>query len=815
MKLRPFSVTHLILLFALLLAAATLYQISPLVTLERHLLTLRAAVVPMAKESPVVTVQVSGAELTREGLAKLVTQLSRQKAGTILLYLPLSSPSSKELAQKLSTMLDEWGRSPEAGHSKLWSRINKELSALEIELDADARLGKALREAGNVVLVAPIHTFGEVDGTSAELQRLSVKFTLPDWTWGQHLKHFSNPFSSLKPVIHITSARVPLEELRSQAAAVGFIASGGEGVLAGSLLLPVGERYLLSAALATTMVSRKASSESLHLQSPEPGTVVLSVGERRYPIDNRLCLLPVPQALLPNMAKVSAADILSGTNKPALVEGKVAIVGLFDHARAQEYAEAQMINQMLGDFQLSRPDWLPMVEVLVLFYFAFFLWLAVPRLPGRTAMILMGSFVLIWLAIATVLLSNFGWWLQLTPPLLLTGCGLLLLHFARWMRERSEILNELNCSLGKMLQEKGLLDKALESYQACSPGDPSARDLIYNLGLDFERKRQFNQALRAYEYLAQSSRYKDISTRLTRLRQNGGVSLGRQNRDATMILEKGAVHPTLGRYEVIRELGQGAMGTVYLGRDPKINREVAIKTLAYSDVDEAQLPAIKERFFREAEAAGRLNHPGIVTIFDAGEEHDLAYLAMEFLDGEDLSIHCKPNALLPLAEVLDIISDIAEALAYAHSNNVVHRDIKPANIMRLPDGSVKVTDFGIARVVSDSQTQTGLVLGTPSYMSPEQVAAKKVDGRSDLFSLGSVLYELLCGEKAFVGDSIASLMYNIANVRYKPLSEKRKGLPVCVHDLVDMLLVRAVSHRPDNAAIVVAAARTCREKVRK
>lgn len=815
MKHRLFSVTNLILLFALLLGAATLYQISPLVAFEKHLLTLRAALLSVAKESPVVTVQVSEGELSRENLAKLVMRLSKQKARAILLYLPLSSPASNELAQRLGTMRDEWGRSPEAGHNKLWSRINKELSALEGELDTDVRLGKALREAGNVVLVAPIHTFGEVDGTSAELQKLSLKFALPDWSWLQHIKHFSNPFTSLKPVVHITAARVPLEELRSQAAAVGFIASGGEGVLAGSLLLPVGERYLLSAALAATMVSRKASFESLKLQSPEPGTVVMSVGERRYPLDNNLCLLPLPKALLTNMAKFSASDILAGVNKPTLVEGKVAVVGLFAQAHAQEYVEAQMINQMLGDFQLSRPGWLPMIEVLVLFYFAFFLWLAVPRLPGRTAMILMGSFVLIWLAIATVMLTNFGWWLQLTPPLLLTGCGLLLLHFTRRMRERSETMSELNCSLGKMLQEKGLLDKALEKYQACSPGDASARDLIYNLGLDFERKRQFNQALRAYEYLAQSGRYKDISTRLTRLRQNGGVSLGRQNKDATMILEKGAVHPTLGRYEVTRELGQGAMGTVYLGRDPKINREVAIKTLAYSDVDEAQLPTIKERFFREAEAAGRLNHPGIVTIFDAGEEHDLAYLAMEFLDGEDLSVHCKTNALLSVAEVLDIIADIADALAYAHSNNVVHRDIKPANIMRQPDGSVKVTDFGIARVVSDSQTQTGIVLGTPSYMSPEQVAAKKVDGRSDLFSLGSVFYELLCGEKAFVGDSMASLMYNIANVRYKPLSEKRKGLPICIHDLVDMLLVKAVSHRPENAAIVAAAARTCKEKVRK
>jgi serine/threonine-protein kinase len=817
MKRRLFSVTHLILLLALLLGAATLYQIPPLVAIEKHLLTLRTGLISVTEQSPVVNVRLTEGDYSRATLAELVMRLSGQKVRAILLYLPLSSPLPKELAKRLSTLRDEWGRSPEAGHNKLLLRINKELSALEGELDADVRLRKAVHEAGNVVLAAPVHTFGEVDGTSAQLQKLSLKFELPDWSWQQHLRHFSNPFSALAPVVHITAAKVPWEELRRQAAAVGFIAAGGdEGVLSGSLLLPVGERYLPSAALAVAMVSRNVSFKSLNLESREPGSAVLSVGEHRYPIDNRLRLLPLPETLYTDIAKVSASDILAGVNEPALVEGKVAVVGFFAHPRAPEYSEARLINQMLGDFQLTRPGWLPMIEVLVLFYFAFFLWLAVPRLPGRIALILMGSFVLVWLAVATVLLIKFGWWLQLAPPLLLSGFGLLLLHFARRLRERCETLNELNCSLGKMLQEKGLLDKALEKYQACSPTDATARDLIYHLGLDFERKRQFSQALRAYDYLEQSGRYKDISSRLTRLRQNGGsVSLGRQSKDATVVLEKGAVRPTLGRYEIVSELGQGAMGTVYLGRDPKINREVAIKTLAYSGVDETQLPTIKERFFREAEAAGRLNHPGIVTIFDAGEEHDLAYLAMEFLGGENLSAHCKPDTLLPVAEALGIVADIAEALAYAHSNNVVHRDIKPANIMRQPDGSVKVTDFGIARVVSDSQTQTGMVLGTPSYMSPEQVAAKKVDGRSDLFSLGSVCYELLCGEKAFVGDSMASLMYNIANVRYTPLSERRKGLPMCCHDLVDMLLVKAVSRRPENAAIVAAAARACREKVRK
>ena len=220
----------------------------------------------------------------------------------------------------------------------------------------------------------------------------------------------------------------------------------------------------------------------------------------------------------------------------------------------------------------------------------------------------------------------------------------------------------------------------------------------------------------------------------------------------TVILPGGGVEkPMLGRYEVEKELGKGAMGVVYLGKDPKIGRVVAIKTMALSQEFEAdELKDVKERFFREAETAGRLTHPNIVTIYDAGEEHDLAYIAMEFLKGKDLTPYIKPDTLLPLDKVLSIVARVADALAYAHKNNVVHRDIKPANIMYDLEGdSVKVTDFGIARITDSSKTKTGMVLGTPSYMSPEQLAGKKIEGRSDLFSLGVTLYQLSCGKLPF------------------------------------------------------------------
>jgi len=206
------------------------------------------------------------------------------------------------------------------------------------------------------------------------------------------------------------------------------------------------------------------------------------------------------------------------------------------------------------------------------------------------------------------------------------------------------------------------------------------------------------------------------------------------------------------------------------------------------EFDGDELDEVKERFFREAETAGRLVHPNIVTIYDAGEEHDLAYIAMEFLKGHDLGRYVKPDKLLPIPNVLKIIILAADALNYAHEQNVVHRDIKPANIMYVPESStIKLTDFGIARITDSSKTKTGMVLGTPSYMSPEQLSGKKVDGRSDLFSLGVMFYQLLSGSLPFTGDSMATLMFKIANDPHPDILSVRPELAIRVPDVAVVL----------------------------
>ena len=252
----------------------------------------------------------------------------------------------------------------------------------------------------------------------------------------------------------------------------------------------------------------------------------------------------------------------------------------------------------------------------------------------------------------------------------------------------------------------------------------------------------------------------------------------------------------LGRYRIDRQIGRGSMGAVYAGMDPKVGRAVALKTLALGhEFEGAELAEARARFFREAETAGRLQHRDIVAIYEAGEENGLAYIAMEFLSGSDLQNHTKPDRLLPVAVVLRYMARVAQALHYAHSQGVVHRDIKPANVMvDLAADSVKVTDFGIARIAADvSRTRTGLVLGSPSFMSPEQMSGQRVDGRSDLYSLGAMLFQLLTGRLPHKADSMAELMRQIANEPPPDIRSFRPELPESLAEIVH----RAMAKQPE------------------
>ena len=272
----------------------------------------------------------------------------------------------------------------------------------------------------------------------------------------------------------------------------------------------------------------------------------------------------------------------------------------------------------------------------------------------------------------------------------------------------------------------------------------------------------------------------------------------------------------LGGYEVGKEIGKGATGIVYLAKELRTGRVVAIKTTALpQELKTSERQAVKERFVREAETAGRLNHPHIVTIFDAGEAHGLAYIVMEFLKGTDLTPYIKPDNLLPLPQVMRMIARVAVALHYAHVSRVAHRDIKPSNIMYEPaSDTVKVTDFGIAHFPGSSGTATGMGLGTPSYMSPEQLAGNKTDGRSDLFSLGVTFYQMVAGHLPFQGDSLPQLVLRIANEPHIDILTYNAKLPSCLVGIINKALAKHPAERYQTGDEMAQAVEACADALR-
>ena len=250
-----------------------------------------------------------------------------------------------------------------------------------------------------------------------------------------------------------------------------------------------------------------------------------------------------------------------------------------------------------------------------------------------------------------------------------------------------------------------------------------------------------------------------------------------------------------GRYQIVGELGRGSMGIVYQGFDPVIGRTVAIKTMLPEGLSPQEFQEYKARFQREATAAGILTHPNIITVYDFGEDDGILYLAMEFLEGKSLEKVVQEQTVLPIETILPIYDQVCSALDHAHRNKIVHRDVKPANIMILHNGLVKVTDFGIAKMMAMGMTQAGQILGTPNYMSPEQVKGRQIDGRSDIFSLGVILYELVTGEKPFGGQNITTVIYKIINENPIPPRELDASIHAGLSYVISKALAKSVDER--------------------
>jgi serine/threonine-protein kinase len=346
----------------------------------------------------------------------------------------------------------------------------------------------------------------------------------------------------------------------------------------------------------------------------------------------------------------------------------------------------------------------------------------------------------------------------------------------------------------------GELVEAWTRYRQISPTSALLPEL-YDLACELDSGGKERHAADLFHRIAQvDGRFRDVARRLVRS----------THPHAAPPLEREAMPATMGRYELLEPIGRGAMGYVYLGRDPKINRIVALKAVDLaSEVEPNELDDARKNFLREAEIAGQLSHPNIVTIFDVGETEGISYIAMEYLKGRHLSEFAAPERLLPPHVVLELLSRTAEALDYAHSQNIVHRDIKPANIMydSVSDG-LKITDFGIARLIDVGRTRTGIVLGTPAFMSPEQLEGKNVNGHTDLFALGVSLYQLLTGQLPFRGASMTKLMFVIANEPHQSVTAVRADLPAHLNAIVDRALAKDPADRFQSGAEMAAAMRS-------
>lgn len=343
----------------------------------------------------------------------------------------------------------------------------------------------------------------------------------------------------------------------------------------------------------------------------------------------------------------------------------------------------------------------------------------------------------------------------------------------------------------------GELVEAWTRYRQIS-ATPALLPELYDLACELDSGGKDQYAAELFHRIALvDGRFRDVAKRLVRTTQSMPTP------------ERESMPSTMGRYELLEPIGRGAMGFVYLGRDPKINRIVALKAVDLAaEVDPDDLDEARKNFLREAEIAGQLSHPNIVTIYDVGETDGLAYIAMEYLRGRHLSEFATPERLLSVPVVLELLSRTADALDYAHSRNIMHRDIKPANIMydSVSDG-LKITDFGIARLIDIGRTRTGIVLGTPAFMSPEQLEGKNVNGHTDLFALGVSLYQLLTGHLPFRGASMTKLMFVIANEPHRSVTELRPELPEHLNAIVDRALAKDPSERFQSGAEMASALR--------
>src|SRR6266436_1854824 len=752
---------------------------------------------------------------SREIHAKMVEGLASAKAKVIGYTVFFSEPQLDPGLAYVNKLLDAYRRlvpdpsAPPRGTPPGLIQIGATLQEAEGALNADRKLAESFGKAGNVVLPM-LFAFGEPRGKPDK--------PLPEFMRKNALA-LQGRSDDLPP--STSAVEVPIvDTLGAAAAAVGHLNSVPDvdgAIRQEALAVTYYEEYYPSLAAMLVAKSLNLTAKDIKIRPGE----ALQIGNFKVSADPAMQMYTYfykDRDGRPAIQEDSFYDVASGKIPLDKYRDKIVLIGptaagvgsVFvtpvNPSMAAVELQAHTVSSLLQGHFFVTPTWGWIVERAIYLVIAVYLIAMLPRLSAGVGAALSAGIVALLIATHFVLLTGQGLWLQFMLPLTLLVVGHVLLVTKRFVvTERSKEVSDAQSAanarmLGLAFQGQGQLDMAFDYFRKV-PLDDTVMDNVYNLALDFERKRQFNKAEAAFRYMADyNPKFRDLEARLSRAKQMSETLVlgGTQTHPGgTLALGGGTEKPMLGRYQVEKELGKGAMGVVYQGKDPKISRVVAIKTMALSQEFEAdELAEVKERFFREAETAGRLSHTNIVTIFDAGEEHDLCYIAMELLKGKDLVPFTKQGNTLPIEKVVSVMARVADALGYAHKQNVVHRDVKPDNVMYEPENDVvKVTDSGIARITDSSKTKTGMVLGTPSYMSPEQLQGKKIDGRSDLFSLSISLYQLICGKLPFEGDSMAQLMYRIANEHAPDILQYHSSLPPALVAFLDKAMSKDAGER--------------------
>ncbi|MCW9025390.1 MAG: serine/threonine-protein kinase [Gammaproteobacteria bacterium] len=773
----------------------------------------------------------------RDLLAKATDILSSARPAVLGMAIPFDT-------QQTSRGLDELQELNEQISSKtvkVRTSIKRKLLKLEKTMDTDQTLANSFSRAGRVVLAMPYI----MDDDSL---RASSFDTLPDHLRKYTLRDVAVPEKSNRfmewlngnPVPVVDKVYMPIETVTRHAGGAGLIGLGkGERdfVREMPLVFQFGDSYLPSFTLM--MAARNLQLTTRHIKVDLGNNIELA--QRELVTDNKLRIYPrfyEGKNDQPAFKVFSILDVINRQVARQDIRDKTVLIGLTAKQHVNPVmtpigelmppvmVTAHAVSSLLNDELYAVPDSRYLAQIAAFTMIALYLVFLLPRIRLLTGVVLSVLIGIVLLNIFFYSMLSEAVWLPLMTPLCALIVGHIVIGIKHTIERRItniyEQLSVANQSLGQFLHQQGQLDQAFEKYKDCF-FDDSLLSKLYNLGLDYERKRQFNKAVTVFRYIAEHDEaYNDVKDRMERNQEvsnqiiGTGGNVAPANSNATMVISSmGVEKPMLGRYKVDCEIGRGAMGMVYMGHDPKIGRTVAIKTMSLAQEFEAeQLEDIKQRFFREAETAGRLNHPNIVTIYDVGEDQELSYIAMDYLKGGNLLEYCKPDTLLPAVDVFDIMIAVAEALDYAHEQKVVHRDIKPANILYdIEEKTVTVTDFGVACLTDASKTKTGTILGSPSYMSPEQLAGNKVDGRSDLFSLGVSFYQMLAGELPFVADSLASLMYKIANEKHPDVRMFKPDLPSCASQIINKALHKDIERRFQSGEQMAKAFMRCRDRL--